>query len=213
MKIVSIQVGLPKDVIYRGKTVTTGIFKNSIPGPVYARATNLDGDRQADLTVHGGRDKAIYAYSVDAYDWWRTERPGDVFNYGAFGENLSIDVLPEGDVFIGDTFEVGDAVIQACQPRFPCYKLAVKFNDPSVLKTFMKSRRPGVYFRVIKEGLIGVGQSLVLIDRERVLLSVLELFEGVHLLTIERSKAEEYLKISSLPDSFRDPFKALREGS
>jgi MOSC domain-containing protein YiiM len=209
LKILSIQVGLPKTVLFRGKRIDTGIFKSPVSGPVYVRATNLDGDRQADLSVHGGSDKAVYAYSMDAYPWWRVERPQDRFDFGAFGENLSIDALPEDRLFIGDTFEVGEAVIQITQPRFPCYKLGVKFNDPAILKSFMESQRPGVYFRVLKEGAIRAGQELTLLSRESVLLSVAELFTLQHSQPIDLARVKSYLRIASLPDAYKAHFQAI----
>lgn len=205
MKILSLQVGLPKDVIFRGKTVTTGIFKSPVKGPLRVKKLNLEGDRQADLTLHGGIDKAIYAYSTDAYPWWRAARPQDVFEFGAFGENLCLDQMPEDQVCIGDTFEVGSAILQVSQPRFPCYKLGVKFSDPKILKTFMKSKRPGVYFRVLREGMIDLGHEMKLVGREKVLLSVLELFTMNA--KVDRTRLKEFLTIKSLPPEFLEKFQ------
>jgi MOSC domain-containing protein YiiM len=208
MKILSIQVGLPKTVTFRGKAISTSIFKSAVSGPVLMRSSNLDGDGQSDLSVHGGIDKAVYGYSVDTYPWWQTQRPMDIIEFGSFGENLSIDTLPEDQVFIGDTFEVGDAIIQVSQPRFPCYKLGVKFNDPSILKEFMTYGRPGVYFRVLKEGIIESGQLLKRVNRESVLLSVYELFR-MSKSGVEVAEARKYLKIASLPKSYLDVFKNI----
>ncbi len=177
MKIVSIQVGTPQEIPFRGKQVTTAIIKRPVSGPIKVKRLNLEGDRQADLTVHGGVDKAIYAYSIDAYPWWKKARPQDVFEYGAFGENLSIDALPEDKTYVGDTFEIGTAVLQVSEPRFPCYKLGVKFGDPKILKTFMQSKRPGVYFRVLQEGTIEAAQTFTLVAREKKLVSILDVFE------------------------------------
>jgi MOSC domain-containing protein YiiM len=176
MKIKSIQVGIPQTFEYRGRSIVTGIIKKAVTGPVLLRQFNLDGDAQADLTVHGGRDKALYAYSCDAYEWWKQTRPEDSFEYGEMGENLSVDDLPEDKIYIGDTFEVGEAVVQVTQPRFPCYKLAFKFNDPLIIKQFMQSARPGVYFRVLKEGLIDINQELKLIEQGPARISVRDNF-------------------------------------
>jgi MOSC domain-containing protein YiiM len=165
MKIVSIQVGQPQIITYRGKSITTAIFKDPVPGPRMLRTCNLDGDRQADLTVHGGRDKALYAYGMDTHAWWTKQRPQDAFVFGSFGENLSMDILDEREIYIEDTYELGEAIVQVTQPRYPCYKLSAKFQDPSILKDFVHSHRPGVYFRVLREGMIDVGDSLKLVDR------------------------------------------------
>jgi MOSC domain-containing protein YiiM len=176
MKIQSIQVGTPKVIEYKGHQILTGILKKKIAGPVLLKKLNLEGDAQADLSVHGGKDKALYAYSCDAYEGWRKLRPQDSFDNGAMGENLSVDHLPEDKIYIGDTFEIGTCVVQVTQPRFPCYKLAAKFNDPLIVKQFMKFERPGVYFRVIKEGAIEVDQELKLTHQEKIRVSVHELF-------------------------------------
>lgn len=197
--------------MFQGNVVTTGIFKSPVEGTVHVKRLNLEGDRQADLSVHGGPDKAVYAYSLDAYPWWEKSRPQDKFPFGAFGENLSIDELSEDQIFIGDTFEVGETVLQAAQPRFPCYKLGVKFNDMSILKTFMKSGRPGVYFRVLREGGIHSGQKLKLVSREKILLSVVELF-SLDRRKIKPTQAAEYLKIKSLPPDFRAFFQSIVDG-
>jgi MOSC domain-containing protein YiiM len=176
MKILSIQVGKPKTVLFQGKDVTTGIFKTPVVGRVMLRTLNLEGDGQADLRVHGGKDKALYAYSVDAYPEWRKLRPQDAFGFGAMGENFSLDVAREDAVFIGDTFEVGGAIVQVTQPRFPCFKLGVMYQDAGVLKQFMTVGRPGIYYRVLKEGLVGAGDGMRLAAQEKVRLSVAEMF-------------------------------------
>ncbi len=211
MKILSIQVGQPQILNFRGREITTSIFKSPVQGPLMVRTLNIDGDRQADLTVHGGIDKAVYAYSFDAYSWWKMKRPSDTFNYGAFGENLLIDRINENETFIGDTFEVGEAILQVAQPRMPCYKLAVKFEDPSILRTFMESKRPGIYFRVLKEGLINVEQEFKLINREKIQLSVSQLFGFTQGEKIDPKMVKEYLKIKTLPEEWREQLKSVED--
>jgi len=178
MKILSIQVGKPKTIEFNGKQITTGIFKDPVSSPVMLRTFNLDGDGQADLKVHGGRDKALYAYSSDAYLEWKKLRPQDEFPSGAIGENLTIDFLPEDQIYIGDTYEVGKAIVQVTQPRFPCYKLAAKFQDNEIRKQFMKINRSGVYYRVLQEGFVGVGDEMKLLNREKSTLSIAEVFRN-----------------------------------
>ena len=208
MKLLSIQTGLPQKLNFNGREVETGIFKSPVQGPVKVKFTNLEGDGQADLTVHGGKDKAIYAYSFDTYDWWKEHLPNQEISFGAMGENLTMDQLPEDSMYIGDTFELGTCVLQVAQPRFPCFKLGVMYKDMSLIKTFMQYGRPGVYFRVLKEGHIEAGDTLKLINREKILLSISELFlMKTHPITPE--KAREYLQIASLPDYFKEEFKAI----
>jgi len=160
MRIVSVNVGLPRQVTWRGKAITTGIFKEPVAGRVAVRALNLDGDRQADLTVHGGREKAVYAYPAEHYAYWRTELPGVELAHGAFGENLTTEGLREDDVHVGDRFRVGSAELIATQPRLPCYKLAARFQRADIVKRFLASRRTGFYFAVKREGEVAAGDAI-----------------------------------------------------
>jgi MOSC domain-containing protein YiiM len=208
MRILSIQVGTPKTFLHRGKSVSTAIFKEVVSGPVMLRTLNLDGDGQADLTVHGGPDKALYAYGFDAYPAWQNLRPQDQFTYGALGENLTFDTLPEDQLCIGDTFALGDSQVQVAQPRFPCYKLAVKFDDPKILKQFMQLKRTGVYFRVLQEGRINVGDELRPLQQEPVRLSVTELFDLAQQPHIAPKRLQEILTIRGLPPQWREEFES-----
>ncbi|MBC7712060.1 MAG: MOSC domain-containing protein, partial [Rhizobacter sp.] len=194
MKIESIQIGMPKTVEFRGKQISTGIFKDRIKGPVILKTLSLEGDGQADLRVHGGVDKALYAYPFDTYNRWRKLRPDLEFTDGAFGENLSMSSLQEDSIYIGDIYELGEAIVQVTQPRFPCYKLGVKFKESKIIKQFMEFDRPGVYFRVLKEGIIDVGDELKLVSREKVLLSVLELFHIQDFEEVNKDRIREILQ-------------------
>lgn len=165
MKIISVNVGLPREVIWNGRKVTTGIFKDPVEGNVMVRKLNLDGDRQADLSVHGGVDKAVYAYPAEHYDYWQHELPGMGLPWGMFGENLTTMGLLEEDVNIGDRFRIGSSVLMATQPRMPCYKLAVKFERNDIVRKFLKSGRPGLYFSVVEEGIVSAGDKIELISR------------------------------------------------
>ena len=169
----------------------------------------MEGDGQADLSVHGGVDKALYAYPFDTYKTWERLRPEDTFRFGAFGENLCFDYLDEDAIYIGDTFSLGDAVVQVTQPRFPCFKLGIKFNDVSVIKQFMTLNRPGVYFRVLKEGKINLGDQLSLIAQEEIKVSVLELFNLTNKTSDEEKqdhflRIREILKLKSLNHEWRE---------
>jgi MOSC domain-containing protein YiiM len=152
MRLVSVNVGLPREVIWKGRVVTTGIFKEPVAGRVRVRWLNLDGDRQADLQVHGGPDKAIYAYPSEHYDYWRGELPGMELPWGMFGENFTTEGLLENQVNVGDRFRIGSAEVVVTQPRMPCYKLGVKFGRDDMLKRFLASGRTGFYLKVLAEG-------------------------------------------------------------
>ena len=158
MKLISVQVGLPREVSWEGRTVTTGIFKEPIGGPVMVRTLNLDGDEQADLSVHGGPDKAVYVYPFEHYEYWRKELPGVKLPYGMFGENLTTEGLLEKDVNVGDRFRIGEAELVVRQPRMPCYKLGLKFQRADMVKRFLTSRRSGFYFAVLREGEVQAGR-------------------------------------------------------
>jgi MOSC domain-containing protein YiiM len=166
VKIISLNVGQPRTVLDRGREVGTGIFKSSVPGPLMLRRTNLDGDRQADLQVHGGRNKAVYAYPSEHYEFWHAELPGAELSWGNFGENLTTEGLSENDACIGDQFRIGGAVVKVTQPRIPCFKLGIRFGRDDMPKRFLASGRSGIYFSVIEEGLVNVGDAIELVRRD-----------------------------------------------
>lgn len=156
MRVETVAVGAPRKVFWYGREVSTSIFKTPVEGPVAIRRHNLDGDRQADPSVHGGEYKAVYAYAAEHYDWWR-EAIGRELEPANFGENLTIRGFDEERVGIGDVFRVGAAELEAVAPRLPCRKLGLRFGDPGMVKAFAEARRFGVYFRVVKEGLVRAG--------------------------------------------------------
>ncbi len=167
MKIVSLNIGLPREVLWHGRIVTTGIFKQPVEGRVALRKLNLDGDRQADLTVHGGEYKAVYCYPVAHYGYWTRELPGRQLPMGMFGENLTTNGLLEDSVQIGDQFAVGSAEVIVTQPRLPCYKLGVRFQADCMVKRFLASGRTGFYLAVTREGEVGAGDEIKVIGRDR----------------------------------------------
>jgi MOSC domain-containing protein YiiM len=164
MKLISINVGLPRIVTVNGDPVSTGIFKEPVAGRVMLRTLNLDGDRQADLSVHGGPSKAVYVYPSEHYDYWKRELPGMNLSWGMFGENFTSAGLFESDVNIGDRFSVGSAAVMATEPRMPCYKLGIKFGRADMVKKFLASERTGFYFAVLQEGEVGAGDPIELIE-------------------------------------------------
>ena len=167
MKILSINIGLPREVTFNGQTVTTGIFKQPVDRRIYLRKLNLEGDKQADLTVHGGLEKAVYAYPAEHYEYWREELPDMNIPYGMFGENFTTRGLLEEHINIGDSFEIGSARLMVTQPRMPCHKLGIRFGRMDIVRQFLASGRPGIYFKVLREGEVGVEDEIKLIKRDK----------------------------------------------
>lgn len=166
MKLVSVQVGRPRTVRWHSKPVSTGIYKEPMAGRIMLYRFNLDGDQQADLTVHGGTDKAVYVYPSEHYPTWRAEFPDLPLPYGMFGENFTTQGLDESSVHIGDQFRIGGAIVEVTQPRQPCYKLGIKMGDARFPKRFLTSGRSGFYLRVLEEGTVGVGDEIHRIMRD-----------------------------------------------
>ncbi len=166
MKIISVSVGLPREVAWKREMVRTGIFKEPVDGPVMIRELNLNGDQQADLRVHGGAKKAVYAYPAEHYDYWRHELPEVTFSWGNFGENLTTQGLLEDSLHIGDRFKIGSAMLQVSQPRMPCYKLQIRFGRDDMIKRFLLSGRSGFYFSVIEPGEVRAGSEISIVSRD-----------------------------------------------
>lgn len=207
MRIVSIQVGRPRTVYSQGHAVSTGIFKQPIAGRVMVRRLNLDGDQQADLTVHGGPEKAVYVYPVEHYAFWRAEFPEMDLPFGMFGENLTIEGQLEDEVHIGDMFRIGSAEVVVTQPRIPCYKLGIKFGRDDMVKRFLRSRRTGWYFSVAREGEISAGDSIESLSDEPHGIAVADI---TRLYTEERGNLDllrRAVTVSSLPDGWRGYFQ------
>lgn len=207
MKLLSVNVGMPREVNWNGKTVMTGIFKEPVHGIVMLRSLNLDGDRQADLSVHGGVSKAVYVYPAEHYPYWKTELPKMELPFGMFGENFTTEGLLENNVNVGDRFRVGDAEVVATEPRLPCYKLGIKFDRADILKRFLESRRTGFYFAVVKEGQVSAENSIELLSRDEHDVTIADI---TRLYAFERNDLEmlrRVVKLEALSESWRDHFK------
>ena len=207
MKLISLNVVLPRLVEYNGEPVATGIFKEPVKGPVMLRTLNLAGDRQADLSVHGGPHKAVYAYPSEHYEFWRKELPEMILPYGMFGENFTTEDLFENTVNIGDRLRVGEAELIVTQPRLPCYKLGIKFGRADIIKRFLRSRRTGFYFAVAKEGVVEAGDDFELLVRDPNNVTVADItrlyaFEKDDLEILQRA-----VKVEALPESWREHFQ------
>jgi MOSC domain-containing protein YiiM len=209
MKVLSVNVGLPRKVLYNGQIINTAIFKDPVKGPIMLRKLNLDGDRQADLTVHGGIDKAVYSYPVEHYDYWRKQFPDMDLTWGMFGENFTTEGLLEDAVNVGDQFEIGSAKIVATQPRMPCYKLGVRFGRMDVIRRFMTSGRPGIYFKILKEGEVKIGDKIKNIKRDKNNVTVKDIvslyISKNHIDIIEMMRRA--IKIRDLPEGWRYEFE------
>ena len=211
-RIVSLNVGLPRDLVWHGMNVTTGIFKSPVQGRVALRKLNLDGDRQADLTVHGGEFKAVYCYPVEHYEYWRKHLPGVDLPMGSFGENFTTEGLLESSVHLGDQFSVGTAEVIVTQPRLPCYKLGVRFQLDDMVKRFMASGRLGYYVAVTREGEVGAGDGIKVITRDPNAVPVTEitrLYLAKRFGEKDIVSMQSALRVPSLPDSWKDYFREL----
>lgn len=176
-RVLSVNVGLPRAVHWGGRTVRTAIFKEPVAGRVAVRRHNLAGDAQADLRVHGGEKKAVYAYPHEHYAWWR-ELLGRELEPGAFGENLTIEGLLETEARVGDRLRIGTAVLAVTQPRMPCYKLGIRFGDDAFVQRFLESDRPGFYLAIVEEGEVGAGDAIERAERAEGSPTVLEVFRS-----------------------------------
>ena len=209
MKVLSVNVGLPRKVLFDGKIITTAIFKDPVKGPIMLRKLNLDGDKQADLTVHGGVDKAVYSYPAEHYDYWRKQFPNMDLIWGMFGENFTTEGLMEDTVNIGDQLQIGSAKLVATQPRMPCYKLGVRFGRMEIIRRFLASGRPGIYFRVLIEGEVQTGDQIEIIRRDKNNVTVKDIVRLYitrdHVDNIETMKRA--IKISALPEGWKYEFQ------
>jgi MOSC domain-containing protein YiiM len=207
MKLISVNVGLPRVVMSNGDPVSTGIFKEPVAGGVMLRTLNLDSDRQADLSVHGGPSKAVYAYPSEHYDYWKRELPGMALSWGMFGENFTSAGLFESELNIGDKFRVGSAVVMVTEPRMPCYKLGIKFGRSDIVKRFLASERTGFYFAVLQEGEVGAGDPIELMEKSERSVRVNDITQ---LYTREKRNVEllrRAIEVEALPESWKSYFQ------
>lgn len=206
MKLLSLNVARPRLILYKGETINTGIFKQPVSGPVQLRALNLDGDRQADLSVHGGPYKAVYAYPSEHYPFWRKEFPNMNLPWGMFGENLTTEGLFESDLHVGDRLQIGSAIIMVRQPRTPCYKLAAKFQRDDMIDRFLASARSGFYFSVEQEGTITAGDSFDFVSRNSSGVTIAEMNDLLARDRYNRALLEKAIATAALPEDWREYF-------
>ena len=212
VKLISLNVARPRLTVYKGASINTGIFKKPVAGRVALRTLNLDGDRQADLTVHGGPYKAVYAYPSEHYEYWRGELPEMDLPWGAFGENFTTEGLAEDDLHVGDRLRIGSTVLMVRQPRMPCYKLAAKFQFDDIIERFLLSGRSGFYFSVEQEGEVGEGDSIKLISQNPSGITIAEMNRLFVRERYNRDLLQKAIATSALPESWRDYFLPRLKG-
>jgi MOSC domain-containing protein YiiM len=207
LRVESVNVGLPREVFWKGRTIRTGIFKEPVAGRVVVRRLNLEGDKQADLKVHGGPYMAVYVYPAEYYAYWRKQFPEIELPWGMFGENLTIWGMSEDSVYIGDQLEVGTARLVVTQPRMPCYKLGLKFGRDDILKLLLHSGYTGFYCAVLQEGDVAAGDQIRLLHRDEHQVSVLDIVR----LERERRRDVDLLRraiaVEALSPSWREYFE------
>jgi MOSC domain-containing protein YiiM len=208
MKLLSVNVGLPRQVEWNGRMIRTSIFKAPVLGQVRVRKLNLDGDEQSDLTVHGGIDKAVYVYPSEHYAFWRNEFPNADLDWGSFGENFTTEgTLDDKAVHIGDRFRIGSAEFVVTQPRMPCFKLGIRFGRADIIKRFLHSGRNGFYFAVAEEGEVAAGDSIESIARDEngvTISDIVELYTGD---VSKQDLLQRVSELSALPETWRAYFR------
>jgi MOSC domain-containing protein YiiM len=207
MKLLSVNVGLPREIEWKGKIVRTSIFKAPVTGRVRVAKLNVNGDQQSDLTVHGGVDKAVYAYPSEHYAFWHQELPGVDLPQGVFGENFTTTSLLEETLHIGDRLRIGSVEFVVTQPRMPCFKLGIRFNRPDMVKRFLQSGRTGFYFAVLKEGEVAAGDSIELIERDEHNIPVADIVNLYRGDATNQDLLRRVSELASLPNSWRDYFR------
>src|SRR5262249_48747151 len=206
MKVLSVNVGFPRNVEWQGKVVQTSIWKDPVEGRIRVSRLNLDGDRQSDLSVHGGADKAVYAYPSEHYAYWRSELPDTELPRGAFGENLTTEGILEDGLSIGDRLQIGSAEFIVTQPRMPCFKLGIRFGRADMVKRFLKSMRTGFYLSVVREGDVGAGDPIHFGNRQGGALTIADI---VSLYTVDSENQmllRRATELTALPEGWKEYF-------
>jgi ferredoxin-NADP reductase/MOSC domain-containing protein YiiM/ferredoxin len=208
-RLLSVNVGMPKDVPWRGKTVFTGVFKNPTGGPRRVRKLNVDGDGQGDLAGHGGEQRAVFVYQIDSYRHWERELGRSDFVYGQFGENFTVDGLSDDEVCIGDRYRIGSALFEVTQPRVTCYRVGIRMNDPRIPALLVSHRRPGFYFRVLEEGEVQAGDEIFKVASGPEQMTIVEVDALLYLPGHPRQQVLRALRIPALSPGWQASFRAL----
>jgi ferredoxin-NADP reductase/MOSC domain-containing protein YiiM/ferredoxin len=211
-KLLSVNVGMPKDVSWRGKTVFTGVYKDAVSGPRRVRRLNVDGDGQGDLGGHGGEQRAVFVYQSDSYRYWERELGRDDFVYGQFGENFTVEGLTDDEVCIGDRYRIGGALFEVTQPRVTCYRVGLRMDDPAIPALLVSHHRPGFYFRVIEEGDVQAGDEITKVAPGDEQMTVAEIDALLYLPGHPRQQLLRALRIPALSPGWQASFRALLDG-
>jgi MOSC domain-containing protein YiiM len=209
--LLSVNVGLPRDIAWRGKTVHTAVWKTPVQGRRMVRRLNIDGDGQGDLVGHGGEHRAVFVYQIDSYHYWQSQLGRNDFTYGQFGENFTVDGLSDHEVCIGDRYRVGSALFEVTQPRVTCYRVGIRMNEPQMAALLVTHGRPGFYFRVLEEGEVEAGDEIVRVAVGPEGLTVFEIDALLYMPGHLRSELERALRIPALSAGWRGSFEALLE--
>jgi MOSC domain-containing protein YiiM len=207
--LLSVNVGMPQNVAWQGRTVCTSVSKHPAHGPRMARQLNIDGDGQGDLAGHGGEHRAVFVYQIDSYHYWQGQLGRDDFTYGQFGENFTVDGLSDQEVCIGDRYRIGQALFEVTQPRVTCYRVGIRMKEPRMAALLVAHGRPGFYFRVVEEGEVEAGDDIVQVAAGHEHMSVLEINALLYMPGHPRSQLERALRIPALSGGWRDSFQAL----
>src|SRR5262244_3978242 len=213
-RLLSVNVGLPRDIMWQGRTVHTAIWKAPVEGPRMVRRFNIDGDGQGDLAGHGGEHRAVFVYQIDSYRYWQNKLGRNDFTYGQFGENFTVDGLSDREVCIGDRYRIGNAVFEVTQPRVTCYRVGIRMNEPRMPALLVSHGRPGFYFRVLQEGEVGAGDNIVKLADGSERITVAEIDALLYLPGHSRQQMERALRIPALSQGWQASFQVmLRETS
>ncbi len=208
-RLLSVNVGLPRDIAWKGRTVHTGIWKDPVPGRCRVGRLHLDGDGQGDLAGHGGEQRAVFVYQIESYRYWQEQLKRSDFAYGQFSENFTVEGLPDDAVCIGDRYRIGSALFEVTQPRVTCYRVAIRMNEPRMPALLTSSGRPGFYFRILGEGEVGAGDEIVKVGEATERMTVAEINALLYSPNHSRDRLEHALRIEALSPGWRSSFEAL----
>src|SRR2546422_8135564 len=208
-RLLSVNVGLPRDIAWRGRTVHTAVWKDPVQGRRMVRRLNIDGDGQGDLGGHGGKQRAVFVYQIESYRYWQEQLKRTDFVPGQFGENFTIEGLPDDAVCIGDRYQIGSALFEVTQPRVTCYRVGIRMNEPRMPALLTSSERPGVYSRVLQEGEVGAGDEIVKVGEANERMTVAEINALLYSPNHARDRLERALRIEALSPGWRSSFELL----
>lgn len=210
-RLLSLNVGLPRDIAWQGRTVHTAVWKEPVQGRRMARRLNIDGDGQGDLAGHGGEHRSVFVYQIESYRYWESQLGRSDFTYGEFGENFTVEGLPDNEVCIGDHYRVGSALFEVTQPRVTCYRIGIRMNEPQMAALLVSHGRPGFYFRVLEEGEVGAGDEIVRVKQGPEEITVAEVDALLYKPGHPADRLERALRIPALSSGWRGSFTALLE--